>query len=449
MAAMSTNRMPDKASDDSEASLLSGKPTSGITLAMLPLRKGGASPMPAMANLVKSLLGAGILSVANAFAKSGLVWGIILYLLVGVGVTGGNLALIAAKHELNKRGRLDVETFSEVGGAVFGPWGSFIVSAQVVFLELAFCAGFVVVILDQLHVEVGLPTALGWRALASIGLAVPLALLANIRWLKDLWLVSVFGLLVYVVGIVGLSVYESGVELSQGTQPPDVTPTASGLVLFVGVAVYANEGINLVLPVETTLSDRSNGYWVTAVGMLSYNTMCAAMGALAFSAGLGECGLITDCFTNATAAAVVRWALVIALLASHPLQLYPASEILERGMGLQGGSPAPADAVVPEGEDPPESWPTFWKRVSLRCFLALVTCLLGSLVPDFPLLADIIGNLVMTLVGFVLPVALYTALFWRTMPWYAWVLGALSVVFGLVTCVFGTIASVEHLIANI
>lgn len=88
-------------------------------------------------------------------------------------------------------------------------------------------------------------------------------------------------------------------------------------------------------------------------------------------------------------------------------------------------------------------------RVPLSPPVAAVTCLLGSLVPDFPLLADIIGNLVMTLVGFVLPVALYTALFWRTMPWYAWVLGALSVVFGLVTCVFGTIASVEHLIANI
>jgi len=75
-----------------------------------------------------------------------------------------------------------------------------------------------------------------------------------------------------------------------------------------------------------------------------------------------------------------------------------------------------------------------------------VTCLLGALVPNFPLLADVVGSLVMTLVGFVLPVVLYVTLFWHDMKWYGWVLGGLSVAFGLVTCVFGTITSVGALI---
>jgi len=299
-----------------------------------------------MSNLVKSLLGAGILSVANAFSHAGLAWGISIYIVVGVGVTAGNLALISVKHELNRRGRLDVETFSDVGGAVLGWWGSFLVSAQIVFLELAFATGFVVVILDQLAATVGLSQELGPRTLAALGLAVPLAALANIRWLKDLWPVSVLGLLVYAAGIIGMSVFQSAQALALGPEPQEVTPTLSGLALFTGVAVYANEGINLILPVETSLADRRHAYWVTAVGMSSYNAMCAAMGALAFAAGLGRCDLITNCFADGTSALVVQWALMVALLATHPLQLYPASELIERRLGIDADDDAGEDDIA-------------------------------------------------------------------------------------------------------
>jgi solute carrier family 36 (proton-coupled amino acid transporter) len=425
------------AGDDDAAGLLSSINASSDSddsdrLDAIPLRAHGGSAWIGLVNLVKGFFGAGILAVAKAFTYSGLPLGVVLYLAVGIAVTVGSAVLVSLKHELNLRGKLSVVTFADVAQTVLGPWGRVIVFAEVVFLQLAFCSGFIVVILDQLHVLGGISASISTKLWVSLVLAVPLGLFACIRWLKDLWFVSSVGLVVYVFGIVGLTLFEASSRISRGVEPPVVPLSASSVMEFLGIAIYAIEGINLILPVERSLRHPTQATAVTWSGMLAYTGVCTLVGAMGFAAGMGSCDLVSDCFDPGPSATVVRVALIIALLASHPLQLFPATEILERKLQL---------------DDEDDSNTTNRnRRWMLRGGLALLTCLVGATVPDFQLFAGLVGSMVMTLVGFSLPFVLYLRVFWGRLHWAVVAASGLCILFGLVTCVFGTITSVRALV---
>ena len=112
---------------------------------------------------------------------------------------------IALTVEQTTQGSIDhsheIQTYAEVGEAAMGRVGRFLVETHVVVLEWAFCAGFVFVGYRNLQsayrlspVEVEPPSKL------TVGLiSTPfLILLSWIKQLKDLWFISLCGLVVYV-----------------------------------------------------------------------------------------------------------------------------------------------------------------------------------------------------------------------------------------------------------
>lgn len=514
----------------------------------------------------------GILSLPHAFSSAGLVAGILCYLLVGFGVMYGNLQLLRVKHELTRRVDASIATYSEVGQTLFGSWGRFFVEAQVVILELAFCCGFVIVGLDNMEAVVGRSAE---NRLAIILVATPiLVFLAWIRWLKDLWVLSFLGLLVYVGGVMGISYYDGALNIADDVNDPGwhrdaEDPSLSNVILFIGVAVYSLEGINLVLPVENSLKHPRNAERVIATGMTLYTVLCCAFGAFAYLAGLGSCPLVTNCFTSGGIATGVRIALCASLIVTHPLTLFPASEIIERRLfgiiedeaaearlqsayfhaphehtdasrpvsnfelhldehtgydsaheprsalhaapkaateahSLLGRPPtvtgphydavrssatpsAPADSSPPASASPPAlsspaapspnvrlaplTWRSVWfglwacggngdresfcspaqqlvwKQRALRTGMVLFTCVVGWALPDFRVFADLIGSLMMTLVGFVMPATFYIRTFgWSELSWVSRIICIISILFGLAIMVIGTIQSVEEII---
>jgi len=163
-------------------------------------RKG--SSRVAFLNFFKSMFGCGVLSLPHAFQEAGLVAGIITYAIMCGVCIYSMVVIIACKHmlqrqqrEAGQRGAPEIVTFGDVAFLIAGKWGKRAVDAQVVLLELLYNAGFQIVMASTIHTLV---PSISHTA-AVLMLFVPVCLLSFIRWLKDFWFLSLFGLLIYVV----------------------------------------------------------------------------------------------------------------------------------------------------------------------------------------------------------------------------------------------------------
>eukprot|EP01138_Halocafeteria_seosinensis_P015985 gb/GECG01016313.1/.p1 GENE.gb/GECG01016313.1/~~gb/GECG01016313.1/.p1 ORF type:complete len:716 (+),score=80.94 gb/GECG01016313.1/:1-2148(+) len=303
-----------------------------------------------------------------------------------------------------------IETYAEVGEAAMGKVGRILVETHVVVLEWAFCAGFVFVGYRNLQsayrlapVEVDPPTKL------TVGLiSTPLLILLSwIKQLKDLWFISLCGLIVYLLGVMGVTFYEGIREIANdniGRETEEISPMS--MIKFIATAVYSLEGINLVLPIESSLKDQRNAAKVIGWGTAAYTFLCALFGAFGYFVGFGTCEgsrIVTDCLTG-NEAVVVSVTLVIALFFTHALTLFPATEIVERKLF------DPAD----------DSTRTLWWCRLIRVLEVLLTVIVGLMVDSFEKFSGFIGALMMSTVGFILPALFVWSAFngkdaW---PWY-------------------------------
>lgn len=142
----------------------------------------------------------------------------------------------------------------------------------------------------------------------------------------------------YLIGVIGTTIVEGASSL--GTQSLGIPHDMSfkDIVLAFGVIVYSLEGINFVLPVQQSLKSRADAPKVLAGGVGLYSVIVASYALYGFSAGFGHCKLVTECLEG-TASTVVRVALVLALLVTHPLTLYVTHEMVESGMGWDEPNP--------------------------------------------------------------------------------------------------------------
>lgn len=163
--------------------------------------------------------------------------------------------------------------------------------------------------------------------------------------------------------------------------------------------MYSLEGINLVLPVETSLANKKMAPLVIGGGTIFYCCIVCLLGSFGFAAGFGGdnggCdtggeGVVTDNLSG-IAGTVVRITLVVALLFTHALTLFPATEIVERRL------------FDPDDD----SFKTTWITRGIRALQVILTVIIGLAARSFSQFSALIGALFMSTVGFLMP-ALFT-----------------------------------------
>ena len=168
--------------------------------------KGKGGPWLAMANYCKALFGAGVLALPNVFDEAGLVPALMLTTFLATSVLLGMWMLLQVKFSLDKdarrrRRRLeageDVDgsvmasvTYTDVCRAEMGRAGAIFVQVTVIVLQLLFCTGFVIVMAHSVtHVFKWMPF---W--VVPVAVLIPVVLMSWITWLRDLWWLSMLGL---------------------------------------------------------------------------------------------------------------------------------------------------------------------------------------------------------------------------------------------------------------
>ena len=303
----------------------------------------GASWGASFVNVLKANVGAGTLAMPFAFSHVGWLLGTVVFLSLA-GSTVYNMHLLLGCQGLLQRHGISARTYGDVAVRSFGRLGRDVVDCVLVFTQLGICAVYFVFFVDSfprsegsyhlLHawqlVLVALPIPLGLASVGNVKDLAPFSALANCAISLSLAVVLALALARLSSGE-GAASQEGGLSASR----------PQGLPLFIGNAIFAMEGIGLVLPCANQAADKAVFPRVLSSAMLTACCFYILIGLLCFlSYGYIRDASITaemEHRGHAASTTAINLMLCGAVLLSHPLQLRPAAEVLNQRL-LGGGA---------------------------------------------------------------------------------------------------------------
>jgi proton-coupled amino acid transporter len=192
-----------------------------------------------------------------------------------------------------------------------------------------------------------------------------------------------------------------------------------------GVAVYAFEGIGMVLPLETEAKHKDNFGRVLGLCMAFISLLYGGFGVLGYFAfGEDTKDIITTNLGPGLLSNLVQIGLCVNLFFTFPLMMNPVYEVVERRFC--------------------DSRYSIW----LRWVVVLGVSLVALLVPNFADFLSLVGSSVCCILGFVLPALFHLLVFKEELGWNGLLLDGAFVVFGVIIAVTGTWSSLMEIFAS-
>jgi len=329
---------------------------------------------------------------------------------------------------------------SDLVGRVMGNKYGLCVEVFVSLLQICFSVGYVIVIL-RLAGEV-LPDVSQW-AVVGVVLALVTAM-AFIRHLRDLWWVSFLGIFIVIVGMIGVTTVTGIINFSKdyaripfwGDTFLGARSSGADLVSHMGSLLYSVEAINHVMPNANAMTHPKQLPTVISFALGTYGLLVGSFMLFAAQAGFGKCAaggsILLDCLPDGAIAIAAKTAVIVQMLASFPVTMFPAMEMLEERLFYRRDTAA--EALVADDEQPytymheDPSTPSAMKEVDeahkvgkvdnghgntcswprlFRIAVFIVTVFIALAIPDFETFTGLIGSLLLSTLGFLLPIILY------------------------------------------
>ncbi|XP_019875991.1 proton-coupled amino acid transporter-like protein pathetic isoform X2 [Aethina tumida] len=400
-----------------------------------------------MVHLLKGNVGTGILAMPDAFRNAGWVVGLLGTLIMGAICTHCMHMLVGCSHELCRRTQKPALNFAEVVEQAFktGPRSlqSFSKMAKTMinfFLcltQIGFCCVYFVFVAANLHDVVKhyfADISVHWYLLM---LLIPLVLLNWVKSLKYLTPASLFASIVTCTGLAITFFY-----MLQGlpnTSSIHAFSSWNQLPLYFGTAIYAFEGIGVVLPLENNMRNPQDfGGWngVLNTGMVIVASLYTAIGFFGYlkygdQAVLGSVTLLLP--ADEILAQSVRLMMAIAIFLSYSLQFYVPFNIV---------------------------WPSVKKHFedersirlaeyATRTFLVFVTFALAIAIPNLGAVISLVGAFSSSALALIFPPLIEIITFWPDKlgrsNWVLW--KDLSIViFGFIGFLIGSYVSLLNVL---
>ncbi|KAF7829063.1 amino acid transporter AVT3C-like [Senna tora] len=365
-----------------------------------------SSNFKTFANIFISIVGAGVLGLPYCFKKTGWVFGLLMLFTVAFLTYHCMMLLVYTRRKLESgKGFPKINSFGDLGFTICGPIGRFAVDAMIVLSQAGFCVSYLIFVANTLAYLVSntatapilgltpkvlfiwgcFPFQLGLNSIPTLTHLAPLSILAD------------------AVDIAAKSVVMVEDVFTFMKNRPALEAFGGFSVMFyaLGVAVYAFEGIGMILPLESEAKNKDKFGRVLALGMTVISLLFGAFGALGYFA----------------------YGLCINLFITFPLMMNPVYEIVERRFC--------------------DSRYCLW----LRWLMVLGVSLVALSVPNFADFLSLVGSSVCVVLGFVLPALFHCLVFKEEMGWRCIVLDGTIVVFGFIIAVSGTWTSLMEILA--
>ncbi|CAA7391231.1 unnamed protein product [Spirodela intermedia] len=399
-----------------------------------------SSQSKTFANIFIAIVGSGVLGLPYTFKRTGWAAGALMIFVVAGLTYHCMMLLVYTRRKLEKdRGFSKITSFGDLGLVVSGEIGKFAVDVMIVLSQAGFCVSYLIFIANTLaHIinasgdEDSSPSALnligsGLLSLAPKSLYIwgmfPFQLgLNSIRTLTRLAPLSIFADVVE-IGAMGVVMVEDVTLFLQQHQALQAFRGLSVVFYGLGVAVFAFEGIGMVLPLESEAADKAKFGKTLGVSLFFISLMYGFFGVLGYFAfGEETRDIITNNLGRGFLTELVQLGLCINLFFSFPLMMNPVHEVMERRFA--------------------------GKRfcVWLRWVVVLGVTLVALLVPNFADFLSLVGSAVCCTLGFVLPAWFHLKVFKEEMGVLQMAVDGGIIIIGLVFATVGTWSSLAEII---
>mmetsp|Transcript_9898 Transcript_9898/g.19508 ORF Transcript_9898/g.19508 Transcript_9898/m.19508 type:complete len:256 (+) Transcript_9898:43-810(+) len=229
--------------DDVASAMLGGEE------GLKPEERPGLSFFEALQNTVKAIVGTGVLALPHAFQLSGGIYGPIVVTCIAMYTMNINLILTEC-HEM----RPTRATYSGLCESILGRSGKYIGGLNLILMQIVVCAAHFTFMGRNLTSALqawGFDVTLEW-VLVVCGIGV-----SGFTLLKDITILKNTSLLGNVAILISLTSILAYALPSFSTTNIKLTSTVPDMMVFVSICIYMFNGIGEVLPISTSMKDRT------------------------------------------------------------------------------------------------------------------------------------------------------------------------------------------------
>lgn len=409
-------------------------------------KKNANSDVGALAHLLKSSLGTGILAMPNAIRNGGLLFGGIGTVIIGFICAHCVHILVRSSHVLCKRTKTPQMTYAETAEAAFlyGPKPVRpLANISRIFVKTALCATYVggacvyvvfiatsieqvanynsgMVISPRYYILSLIPAVLLLGQIRNLKYMVPISMVANVCMMAG------FAITLYYV-----------FRDIQLTSHVKLISSATQLPTFFATVIFAIEGIGVVMPVENSMRNPEHFLGcpsvlnITMTVVVALYAVLGIFGYLAYGEDV-KASITLSLPINEILGQTVKILIAVAVLFTYGLQYFVPMEIMWASI-----------------KDKCSHKYQVLCETLLRAFMVLFTVVVALLVPKLEPFISLVGAIFFSVLGISIPAVVETISCWEGhLGAYKWRLWKNSVllVFSLFALVFGAWISIVDII---
>ncbi|XP_043254423.1 proton-coupled amino acid transporter-like protein pathetic [Colletes gigas] len=409
-------------------------------------KKNTNSDLGALAHLLKSSLGTGVLAMPSAIKNGGLVIGGIGTIIIGFICAHCVHILVRSSHVLCKRTKTSSMTYAETAEAAFlyGPKSVRpFANISRIFVEIALCATYiggacvyVVFVATSIQQVANYYSDMDISIRTYIITLIPaMLLLGQVRNLKYLVPFSMAANVCMMVGFaITLYYVFSGIQTSTNVK---LFSSIEQLPTFFATVIFAIEGIGVVMPVENSMRNPHHFLGcpsvlnITMTIVVSLYTILGVFGYLTYGEDVkGSITLnipIEDVLGQA-----VKILIAIAVLFTYGLQYFVPLDIIWHSLKEQCSHKYQGIC-----------------QIIVRVAMVLFTIIVALVVPDLEPFISLVGAVFFSVLGISIPAIVETISCWEghlgAYNWRLWK-NCVLVVFSMFALVFGSWISIRNII---
>ncbi|KAJ2546383.1 hypothetical protein EV175_005622, partial [Coemansia sp. RSA 1933] len=348
-----------------------------------------ASNKKAFFLLLKAFVGTGVLVLPKAFSNGGLVASSAMMFFVAW--YAWHCMVILGEVYLRVGG-----SYSDLADKLFGRWASRTVTVSILFAQIGFCSAYTIFVATNMRDLWNAVTACRFNFSPTFWVLAQLVAYIPLSWVRRIKQFAPFALAANVFIMLGLGyvlTYDL-FSISSHGMADIVYYNPARFPLFVGTAVFAYEGVTLVIPVIDSMKHQDQFAKVLTVALAICIVVFIGIGALSYMA-FGESveTVILINLPKGPPTILVQLFYSLAIMMSVPLQLFPAVRILESGIFPLSGKGNPRIK---------------WQKNVFRALLTLVVAAIAIFgAEQLDNFIAIIGAFSCTPLSFIFPAALH------------------------------------------
>jgi len=291
------------------------------------VQTGTASEGKTLFLLLKAFIGTGILFLPKAFSNGGLLFSLILLALSGWLTYFTMILLIRCSEKFGG-------SYGDIGKQLFGKPFKIMIQASIAITQSGFCCAYIIFILQSVQSIIATVSNDTLIIPDWIIIVIQVLIYIPLSWIRKIQNFSITSLIADIFILIGL-LYIIFSDLliisSEGPSKNYYFFNQEKFPLFLGTAIFAFEGIGLIIPLQRSMKEPEKFPKVLKKSMYIISLAMFIVGSLSYYIFGDEVNTIIfmNVFPDSVIGTIVRALYTLAIVFSFPLTCYSGIHIVE------------------------------------------------------------------------------------------------------------------------